>query len=48
VGAGGIGQELKNSIDLLDFSRVFTILGLILIMVIGIDRLSAAIRRQLV
>lgn len=48
VGAGGIGQELKNSIDLLDFSRVFTILGLILIMVIGIDRLSAAIRRHLV
>jgi phosphonate transport system permease protein len=47
VGAGGIGQELKNSIDLLDFSRVYTILGLILIMVIGIDRLSAAIRRHL-
>jgi len=47
VGAGGIGQELKNSIDLLDFSRVVTILAVILVLVIGIDRLSATIRRRL-
>lgn len=47
VGAGGIGQELKNAIDLLDFSRVFTLLAVILVLVIGIDRLSAAIRARL-
>ncbi len=27
VGAGGIGQELKNSMDLLDFARLFTIIA---------------------
>ena len=33
VGAGGIGQELKNSMDLLNFSRLLTILVIISIMV---------------
>jgi phosphonate transport system permease protein len=33
VGAGGIGQELKNSVDLLDFARLFTIIVIILAMV---------------
>lgn len=47
VGAGGLGQELKNSIDLLDFPRVLTILVLILLLVVAIDRLSAALRRRL-
>lgn len=48
VGAGGIGQELKNSIDLLAFDRALTILLLILAMVSVIDGISAAIRRRLV
>ena len=48
VGAGGIGQELKNSVDLLQFDRVFTILALILAMVTIIDAISAALRRRLV
>ena len=48
VGAGGIGQELKNSVDLLDFARVFTIIILILVMVTTIDQLSALLRRRLV
>ncbi|MCW5750486.1 MAG: phosphonate ABC transporter, permease protein PhnE [Alphaproteobacteria bacterium] len=47
VGAGGIGQELKNSIDLLLFDRVFAILLVILAMVTAIDLLSAALRRRL-
>jgi len=47
VGAGGIGQELKNSIDLLQFDRVATILALILTMVTAIDGLSAYLRRRL-
>lgn len=47
VGAGGIGQELKNSVDLLDFSRLLTILLIILAMVTIIDRASAGLRRTL-
>ena len=48
VGAGGIGQELKNSIDLLIFDRVFAILLIILAMVTAIDLLSAFLRRRLI
>jgi len=48
VGAGGIGQELKNSMDLLDFSRLFTIIGIILIVVTLLDQLSSWLRRKLV
>ena len=48
VGAGGIGQELKNSVDLLQFDRVFTIIILVLAMVTAIDAISAWLRRRLV
>jgi len=44
VGAGGIGQTLKDSIDLLDFPKLLTVLGIILIMVIAIDTLSSWLR----
>lgn len=47
VGAGGIGQELKNSVDLLDFPRLLTILLIILAMVTVIDQLSAWLRKRL-
>ena len=47
VGAGGIGQELKNSVDLLDFPRIFTIILIILLMDSAIDQLSAWLRRRL-
>jgi phosphonate transport system permease protein len=47
VGAGGIGQDLKNSVDLLAFDRTLTILVVILVMVAAIDRLSAEFRRRL-
>jgi phosphonate transport system permease protein len=47
VGAGGIGQELKNSVDLLQFDRVLTILVIILAMVTAIDTISATLRRRL-
>jgi phosphonate transport system permease protein len=47
VGAGGIGQELKNNIDLLAFPRVFAILIVILVMVTAIDRISAWLRARL-
>jgi phosphonate transport system permease protein len=48
VGAGGIGQELKNSMDLLDFSRLFTIIAVILFVVTVLDWLSGWLRKKLV
>jgi len=47
VGAGGIGQELKNSMDLLDFARLATILAVMLLVVTVIDRASGALRARL-
>jgi phosphonate transport system permease protein len=47
VGAGGIGQDLKNGIDLLDFSRVLADLIIIIVMVVTVDRLSARLRKAL-
>lgn len=47
VGAGGIGQELKSSVDLLDFARLATIIAVILVAVTLIDGLSAWLRRRL-
>ena len=47
VGAGGIGQELKNAVDLLDFNRVIAILAIIVALTLAADRLSAALRRRL-
>jgi phosphonate transport system permease protein len=48
VGAGGIGLELKNSMDMLDFSRLFTIIAMILIVVTALDQISAWLRKRLV
>lgn len=47
VGAGGIGQQLKNAIDLLNFPRLFTIIVIILAMVTAVDQLSARLRARL-
>jgi phosphonate transport system permease protein len=48
VGAGGIGQDLKNAVDLLDFPSVATIILIILGMVTAVDQLSAWLRRRLI
>jgi phosphonate transport system permease protein len=48
VGAGGIGQELKNSMDLLDFPRLATIIAVILVVVTALDQLSGWLRRRLI
>ena len=45
--AGGLGQELKNAVDLLDFARVLAILIVIVALVLVADRLSGALRRSL-
>ncbi|MGH9224053.1 MAG: phosphonate ABC transporter, permease protein PhnE, partial [Acidimicrobiales bacterium] len=47
VGAGGIGQLLKNAIELLDFPRVLTIVAVILAMVTAVDQLSSRLRRAM-
>ena len=47
VGAGGIGQQLKNSIELLDFPRLLTIVLVILVMVTAIDQLSSRLRKAM-
>ena len=47
VGAGGLGQELKNAVDLLDFSRVLAVLIVIVALVTLVDRASAMLRRRL-
>jgi len=47
VGAGGIGQELKSSMDLLDFPRLFTIIVVIVVVVTLLDRLSGWLRQRL-
>ncbi len=48
VGAGGIGLELKNSMDLLDFPRLFTIIAMILVVVTVLDQCSAWLRKRLI
>lgn len=48
VGAGGIGQQLKNAVDLLDFPRLLTIIAVILAMVAVADAMSAFVRRRLI
>ena len=47
VGAGGLGQEVKNAVDLLDFNRVLALLMVVVAMVVAADRLSALLRRRL-
>ena len=47
VGAGGLGQELKNAVDLLDFARVHAILAIIVALVLTADRISARARAAL-
>lgn len=47
VGAGGLGQELKNAVDLLDFARVLAVLLIVVGLVLAVDRISAGLRRAL-
>jgi phosphonate transport system permease protein len=48
VGAGGIGQQILVSMNLFDYSKVATLVGVTILMVLLVDRFSAAIRRRLV
>ena len=48
VGAGGIGQQILISMNLFDYSKVATLVGTTIIVVLLVDRFSAAVRRTLV
>lgn len=48
VGAGGIGQELKGRFDLFEYGHVATILLVIFVTVLLIERISDALRKKLI
>jgi phosphonate transport system permease protein len=47
VGAGGIGQDVKNAIDLLNFPHLGVLILIIVAMVTVIDQISSRLRRAL-
>jgi phosphonate transport system permease protein len=47
VGAGGIGQDVKNAIDLLNFPHLGVLLLIILVLVTIIDQISTRLRQAL-
>jgi phosphonate transport system permease protein len=48
VGAGGIGQQILISMQLFDYPRLATLVGATIILVLAVDRFSAALRSRLV
>lgn len=48
VGAGGIGQQILVSMNLFDYPKVATLVGATIVVVVLVDRFSAAVRRRLV
>jgi phosphonate transport system permease protein len=47
VGAGGLGQRLHVALSVFDHHRALTIVAAVLALVLGVDALSAALRRRL-
>ncbi|MDP9476812.1 MAG: phosphonate ABC transporter, permease protein PhnE [Actinomycetota bacterium] len=47
VGAGGIGQQILISMNLFDYPKVATLVGATMVVVLLVDRFSAAVRRRL-
>jgi phosphonate transport system permease protein len=47
VGAGGIGQQILISMNLFDYPKVATLVGATIVVVLLVDRFSAAIRSRL-
>ena len=47
VGAGGIGLELTTAMQLLRYDEALTIILFIFVVVLGVERLAAAVRRKL-
>jgi len=47
VGAGGIGVELRAAMNLFQYQQALAVILLILVVVVGIEQVSARIRRRL-
>ena len=47
VGAGGIGFLINQSIKLFQFDEMLTHILVVLVLIVSVDRLSAAVRRRL-
>lgn len=47
VGAGGIGLELTNAIQLFRYQQAMTIIAMIFVVVVAIERLGTALRRRI-
>ena len=47
VGAGGIGQEIELSMRMFNFHEILTLIGILAILVVGVDALSARVRRAI-
>jgi phosphonate transport system permease protein len=45
VGAGGIGQQIEISMRMFNFHEVLTLIGILAILVGGVDAISARVRR---
>ncbi len=48
VGAGGLGQQIELSMRMFNFHEVLTLLGILWVLVAGVDTLSGVIRRAVV
>jgi len=48
VGAGGIGIELKVSMDMFEYAEASTIILLIFVLVLAVERLSALLRQRII
>jgi phosphonate transport system permease protein len=46
VGAGGLGQQLEVAMRMFQFNEVVTLVGILFVLVAGVDWLSAALRRR--
>lgn len=47
VGAGGIGQQIEISMRMFNFHEVLTLVGILALLVMGVDALSARLRRAI-
>jgi phosphonate transport system permease protein len=48
VGAGGIGIELKVSMDMFEYAEASTIILCIFALVVGVERMSSYLRRRII
>ncbi len=48
VGAGGLGQQLELAMRMFQFNEAVTVVGILFVLVAGVDWLSATLRRRIV